>query len=878
MTNRREFLKQTAGAGAVLGLVPSIAAPDTPSLADTLPGMTAIGLPAPDHRIDLTPASWIWYPSTRTLPNTVVLFRRRVNLPAPVRKASGWITADSRYLLVVNGQRVQWGPAPSDPRRMEVDPLELTTRLVQGENVIAATVLYYGHGDGTHPIGKPGFICTLTMECTDGSTVTITSNQEWQCRLATSWPAGQYKRWYVRSFQEEFDARLYPYGWDSPGFVADDGWIPPMILPCASSLPPICSRYPDSLMDATANRSVCCLLPRSIPLLRESTITVSRLREASSIIWKRPPREYFAMAPADAYAQAPLSDMKEGPEGMWHFRLDRDHGIALTFELTEQIVGFPEFTINAPEGTVVELLVHEAHAPGGPALLNTHFHAWARFTCRQGVNRFRCFDFESLRWLQLHVHGTDGDIAISNVGVLRRLYPWPNRPEIVVAEPPLQRLMDACVNTLYNSAQETFVDGMGRERQQYSGDGSHQMHGAYLALGETRLPARFISTFSQGLMIDGYFFDCWPAYDRLARVMERQLDMTPWGPLLDHGVGFGFDCYHHYLYSGDLSQVSEAVVRLQRFVAYLHRIAGSDGLLPVMNLGLPAVWIDHYAFKQQRHKQCAFNLYAAAMLRHAFAPLADATGNPDWGRFAQNFADRIISAAQRAFWSTSERLFVNNLPWRQEEGGTRMCDRSLATAVLFELCPNNDTAASLDALANCPPTMGLSYPANAGWRYWALAEGGNTDVILKEFRNQWALMDSVRLNNTIAEIWNAQPDSGDLWSHCAIVPLYVTFMSIAGIRPAAPGFARCTITPRPGDLEKLELTARTIRGDIAFRSLGPKGNRELRVRVPAGIEADLRLDRKENVALTSVPHAKDFGYSVFRLPAGKETVLQLKYT
>jgi len=30
--------------------------------------------------------------------------------------------------------------------------------------------------------------------------------------------------------------------------------------------------------------------------------------------------------------------------------------------------------------------------------------------------------------------------------------------------------MDASVNTLYNSAQDIVVDGMARERQQYSGD------------------------------------------------------------------------------------------------------------------------------------------------------------------------------------------------------------------------------------------------------------------------------------------------------------------------------------------------------------------------------------------------------------------------
>jgi len=82
--------------------------------------------------MDLSPAAWIWYPSERTLPNTFVFFRKQFTLNAPVRRASGWICADSRYLLHVNGERVQWGPAPSDPRWMEVDPLDITGRLREG--------------------------------------------------------------------------------------------------------------------------------------------------------------------------------------------------------------------------------------------------------------------------------------------------------------------------------------------------------------------------------------------------------------------------------------------------------------------------------------------------------------------------------------------------------------------------------------------------------------------------------------------------------------------------------------------------------------------------------------------------------------------------
>jgi len=348
--------------------------------------------------------------------------------------------------------------------------------------------------------------------------------------------------------------------------------------------------------------------------------------------------------------------------------------------------------------------------------------------------------------------------------------------------------------------------------------------------------------------------------------------------LLDHAIGFGFDCYHHYLYTGDFEAVRESFSRLQRFIVYLRRIQGPDGLLPVTDLGVPAVWMDHYAYRKPTHKQCAFNLYAAAMLRHAFAPLARAAGNKDWAGFAESLSGRIVTAVQRTFWNPDEHLFINNLPWRADEGESRMCDRSLATALLYGFCPRNDTATIVRTLADCPPSMGVSYPANAGWRYWALAEGGRTDVILREFRERWAMMDSVLLNNTVAEIWNAHPDSGDLWSHCAIVPLYVTFMSIAGIRPSAPGFAQCTIRPQPADLRHLDLTLRTVRGDIRFTTSGSHGDRELTLEVPTTIQATLLLDPREKVTLEPVHTRSAEECRGYVLPAGKRVTIPLKYT
>ena len=70
---------------------------------------------------------------------------------------------------------------------------------------------------------------------------------------------------------------------------------------------------------------------------------------------------------------------------------------------------------------------------------------------------------------------------------------------------------------------------MARERQQYSGDGGHQLHALYHAFNENRLPGRFVNTFSQGATADGYFLDCWPAFDRVWRVAERNLSTDATG-------------------------------------------------------------------------------------------------------------------------------------------------------------------------------------------------------------------------------------------------------------------------------------------------------------------------------------------------------------
>ena len=801
--------------------------------------LSGLGADLRNAPVDLSPARWIWYPCGRTLQNTFVQFRKEFTLESAPAEAKGWILADSRYKLYVNGERVQFGPAPCDPRWQEADPVDIAAYLTEGSNVLAVEVCFFGTGDGTTPFGKPGLIMSVDI---DGRK--IVTDDSWSCLLSRSWAPGQYKRAYLRSLQESFDARLYPYGWDTAGYPQTAEWVTAAEISEDGNKPSVCSSSKDYLWGSYAIGGGQQIRCRSIPPMKEHKVPVAGLVESVWLEWKRPVEDYFDVMAKDCFNVVRQSSAEDVGEGAWIVRPDAGKAAVLTFSFEEQGVGWPYFTIDAPEGTTVEMLVHEAHEPGGPALMNSHFNSWTRFVCKEGKNRFETFDFESFRWVQLHIRNFNRPVTVSSVGMRRRQYPWKAEPQIKVSDPVIQKVMDAAVNTLYNCAQETLVDGMARERQQYSGDGSHQMHSVFQVLGDSALPFRFINTFSQGSSIEGYFMDSWPAWDRLARTVERQMDLSGWGPILDHSIGFCFDCWHYYMYTGDLSGLEEVYPRLLKFLSYLKGLTDTkDGLVPAVNLGMCSVYIDHFAYRQDRHKQLPLNLYIAAMCSNALAPLCRAMGDADSASAVEEYGAAILDGCRKKFWDASREVYVTNLPWEKEEGGPRYDDRSLSTALIFDLCPEGMYRHCLDILASRPEELGQCYPCNAVWPLWALVKYHRMDVVLSDLRGRWGAMRSVGDNNTLQEFWTAAPDEGSQWSHCAMYPLIALTQGIAGVYPLEPGGRKVRMEPQVGDLKEIEFDVQTSGGPIHF--LYRRGRLELTVPESVSVELHLRNDVRE---------------------------------
>lgn len=89
-------------------------------------------------------ASWIAHPTAPVRDPGVFHFRKILEMQSRPNRFVVHVSADNRFVLFVNGQRVGDGPARSDLHHWHYETFDLAPFLISGRNVIAATVFEFG--------------------------------------------------------------------------------------------------------------------------------------------------------------------------------------------------------------------------------------------------------------------------------------------------------------------------------------------------------------------------------------------------------------------------------------------------------------------------------------------------------------------------------------------------------------------------------------------------------------------------------------------------------------------------------------------------------------------------------------------------------------
>ena len=125
-----------------------------------LPGL-ATAAPALELLHTQWPSEWIACAGAEGHAPGVYHFRKHVTLAEHPPHFVVHVSADSRFILYVNGHRVGDGPARADLAHWRYETFDLAPYLTAGSNLLAATVWNYG---AAAPLGQPSDQTAFLMQ------------------------------------------------------------------------------------------------------------------------------------------------------------------------------------------------------------------------------------------------------------------------------------------------------------------------------------------------------------------------------------------------------------------------------------------------------------------------------------------------------------------------------------------------------------------------------------------------------------------------------------------------------------------------------------------------------------------------------------------
>jgi len=778
--------------------------------------------------------------------NRYVYFRQRVEVTGEIAQASALVSADGRYQLFVNGQRIGRGPARCSPNWQYFDEFDLTPYLRPGVNVIAALAHSYGRPTAWYELpgwehvrafGCGGFFLQGEVMTAQGANLPLDTGDHWRCLDSSAWqrdvPAGSL------GFIEIYDARLAPVGWTEVDFD-DSDW-----------------EYAECLRVAGRNFAgdvipFPVMIPSDIPRLieaprwAEAVVRVAEVENSTSNV--------NAIAPL--FEQEMLADLRAcsviDAEHLLHddsittITTSGAHSVSLVLDFGETQPGRVQFDLEGSAGTIIDFTYSERlHADG-----RVHMHQGIpgfdvlpahRLILREGRQTWEAFELSGFRYLQVTVRGCDRPLQIHAVRLNFSTYPVQPVGEFTCSDDLLNRIWQVGAKTLRHCMLDGYVDCPSREQRQWL-DAYVDALINYAAFGDARLAAKMLRQVAQSQQADGITMMVAPGDFAVMRFTNIPDFCLYWI--------LAIDAYLDYV--GDLALVDELYPTVVKAIGWFERHLNSDRLLT----DVPHwVFVD-WAEIDKRGQVTALNAQFVAALRVA-ARLAHLTEAPrDRARFEQ--LEQAVSAAiNQHLWDDSRGAYVDCR--HNDVQSSRLSQQTNAAVLAYQVAPAERWSRVFDVILDDQRLVltrfgaaqaesilfdealhvVLAQPFTMHFLHRALCASGRQQTMLDNIRRRWGMLIEAG-DRTFRESWQII----DLTSLChawAGTPTFDLSTEILGVKPLAPGFSRFLVAPHPADLLWAQGVFPSPHGEIAVEWRVTGAQFDLTVTVPLGTEAQVSL-------------------------------------
>ncbi|MCS6910261.1 MAG: alpha-L-rhamnosidase N-terminal domain-containing protein [Anaerolineales bacterium] len=772
----------------------------------------------------ITPAAGLTAAGDPNAPERHALFRKRFHLDRVPDRAPARITADSRYILFVNGQEVFCGPIRSQPRRLHYDFFDLAPYLRPGENVLAVYVKYYGRPNSywmpaapNLTLGKTG---VLVFEANLGAAGWLVSDAGWKARCVEAW-SDEWRHDIEDPVGggvpvEVFDARRFPHGWQEAEFD-DSDWGAAQVIPAmhiggfARTQPPTDPYGP--------------LYPRPIAKLggQLQTPATIRVEELSGVVDPSvvsPNKRVRAAAALRPLRTASVAHLPVTVE------VSFDNIARLSLDMGRIVSGFVTFEIQAPPGAVLDLAYLEE--PLLTPSSNRDVHSGARYIARGEHDRFQAFESNGFRYAYILVHGVQGPVTLQSFAVQEHLYSWTESGSFACDDEMLNRIFAAGIRTVQLCSHDAFIDCPTREQRAWVGDGVvHQM--VHLATNSDWRLARHYLTLGNSPRADGML----PMSVAGDIEAKGAFTIPDWALHWVHGL------YNWYRFSGDREFVAGLMPTAERVLRWYAPYQTQAGVLkdvPEWNL------VDWSSVLVNDTSSLLTALWARGL--REFAEMAGWL--EDRGR--QRWAEALYARARAGFelfWDEARGSYIDHIV--DGERRPEMSQLAGALAIVSGLAPEARWGRIVDVITD---------PARLVVRSWVGGEQGeySQEKIEKQLQGIYAIdWDAEReivlaepfmsyvVHDAVAQAGKADrlPDLYRRWSEFLVngydtigecwgwgthvhgwscTPTRDMIFYTLGVTPAEPGYATARIAPRLGRLRWAKGNVPTPHGMISVEA------------------------------------------------------------
>jgi alpha-L-rhamnosidase len=748
--------------------------------------------------------------------NRFCYLRRTIQLDAIPATVPARVTADSRFVLFVNGVEVARGPARSIPERLAWTEVDLAPYLRAGRNAIATLVRFYGVPGPWWRPAAPSFLLGFGSFAFESPAIGVISDASWKGRAAP------YRQDVLRGAAlpvpptEILDGAAIPTGWNDAAFD-DTDWLPAIEL-SAGTLSHNRTRIPVEPFTSPEPDEIAPLTAIPIELTELSRRSVAALNSDD---------------PRGAYPTAEPS--ADGPDTL------------VNFDAAMITLATPWAVVRGPAGSTVDLYCGEDMRADGSAETQPRQFAMRYILRGDGAERFESYEAVGFRYLSI-VARTGAQIE--SAGAIERRYPRGDDAYFECDDPALNKIWRVGARTLELCSTDAFIDCPGREQRAWLGDSYIHALLTYTTNTDWRLVRRHLRICAHSRRGDGLL--------AMAAACDFSISSTT---IPDYSLHWIRALTRYFEYSGDAATVRELIPTAVGVVAAFERYRAPDGLIRAM----PGwIFID-WAMTERAEVTGALDaLYAAAL--DDFASLAETVMADSRAAADARARAQQTRHAFELLWDDAAGVYVDAAD--RNGARRRVSQQTNAIAIVAGCAPRERWPRMLDYILDesrvvVTPTISDNMAAYRKNRmdpadhmpfdvehdvvaaqpffshilHDAIVRAGRRDQIPARCMKWWPQIE--RGDTSFEEYWDARTGTGSRCHAWSATPTYDLTTWILGVRPAAPGYSRAEIAPQFGKLRHLEGRVPTPHGLIEVKLDREDGGE---VVIPASVSARVRFD------------------------------------